>query len=115
MGIVLSEMFKKIDCIPTWVTDGSQVLDAFPKMGYDLIFLDIHMPIMSGVEAMQALREKYLDLPPIIALSAGALQGDAEYYIEQGMDDYVTKPVTLQVLREKIAYWMVQKSSQTRK
>jgi len=51
------------------------------------------MPVMDGVTAVKELRNSYQNLPPIIGLSANAMEGDAEKYIEEGMSDYLSKPV----------------------
>jgi len=66
---------------------------------YDIIFMDIQMPIMNGIESTKAIlnfeRDHGLKHIPIIALTANALQGDKEKYIAEGMDDYTTKPIKL--------------------
>ena len=60
---------------------------------------------MDGVEAVRILRKDYNNLPPIIGLSANALEGDAERYISLGMDDYVSKPFTPEQIKEKLFKW----------
>jgi signal transduction histidine kinase/CheY-like chemotaxis protein len=75
-------------------------LEAFEKRRakkYDLIFMDIEMPVMDGIEVTQKILEyeKYDDIPhiPIVALTANALKGDKEKFLEQGMDEYIAKPI----------------------
>jgi CheY-like chemotaxis protein len=61
---------------------------------YDIVFMDIKMPEMDGVEATRIIRQRWPDNgPKIIALTAYGLEGDREKFIEAGMDDYIAKPV----------------------
>jgi signal transduction histidine kinase/ligand-binding sensor domain-containing protein/CheY-like chemotaxis protein len=75
------------------VCNGQEALDLFEPGKFDLILMDIQMPVMDGVTATQKLKEKYTDLPPIVGLSANAFEGDREKYMALGMDEYLTKPV----------------------
>ncbi|HPQ20137.1 MAG TPA: response regulator, partial [bacterium] len=83
--------------------NGKQVLELLEKKEYDLIFLDIQMPIMDGVQTIKELKanEKYKNIYTI-ALTAHALKGDAEKYISYGFDDYMSKPLDLNKIQEKI-------------
>lgn len=72
--------------------NGQQALDVFEPGKFDLIMMDVQMPVMDGVTATLKLKEKYTNLPPIVGLSANAFEGDQEKYISLGMDDYLTKP-----------------------
>jgi len=86
--------------------NGEEAFNMRKDNQYDLIFMDIQMPIMSGVEATQKIleyeKENNLAHIPIIALTANALAGDKEKYIAQGMDDYTTKPLNIKVIEELI-------------
>ncbi|NLF44324.1 MAG: response regulator, partial [Bacteroidales bacterium] len=73
--------------------NGLKVFEMFKPGCFDLILMDIQMPLMDGIAATQELRTRYSELPPIIGLSANAFEGDREKYIARGMDDYLTKPV----------------------
>ncbi len=84
-----------IDCD---MADNGQIgVDMRLKNHYDIIFMDIQMPIMNGVEATQTILryEKERNLPhiPIVAVTANALKGDREKFLSDGMDDYVSKPI----------------------
>jgi len=75
-------------------------LEAFEKLkdnNYDLILMDIQMPVMDGVEATHEIinyeEEENLEHTPIVALTANALEGDRERFIEEGLDDYIAKPI----------------------
>ena len=70
---------------------------AEPLLPYDLILMDVNMPIQSGVQATQELRSKGVHVP-IVAMTANALKGHAESYIAQGMTGYVAKPVDRKLL-----------------
>jgi len=87
--------------------NGIEVLGALEQRAYDLIFLDVQMPEMDGLEAARQIckrwpREKR---PCIIAMTGNALMGDREKCIEAGMDDYITKPVRIAELQQAIERW----------
>ncbi len=77
------------------VANGSEAVSAAMRLPYDLVLMDIQMPEMDGITATRKIR----DLPgpvgqvPIIALTANAMKGDRERYLEAGMTDYVSKPI----------------------
>lgn len=75
--------------------NGQQVLELFVPGQFDLILMDINMPLMDGITATRLLREKFTHLPPIVGLSANAFEGDREKYLALGMDDYLVKPFNL--------------------
>lgn len=80
--------------------NGLEVLAALERQEYDLIFMDIQMPEMDGSDATKAVIEKYGDKRPvIIAMTANAMEGDREKFMETGMDDYVTKPINLKIIQ----------------
>jgi len=89
------------------VPDGKQAVDAWRTGGYDLILMDIQMPVMDGVEAALTIRSAELteNLPriPILALTANALVHQVEAYLAAGMDGHVAKPIELKRLYEAIA------------
>lgn len=89
MKLLLAGMNHKV----TLASNGREAITLFRPGMFDLILMDIQMPVMDGMEAAQTLREQYNNsLPPIVGLSANALEGDREKYIAQGMDEYLTKP-----------------------
>jgi two-component system, OmpR family, aerobic respiration control sensor histidine kinase ArcB len=73
--------------------NGAHALELFQPGLFDLILMDIQMPVMDGITATQMLKEKYNDVPPIVGLSANAFEGAREKYMKQGMDEYITKPL----------------------
>ena len=82
------------------VENGAEAVKAVQANAYDVVLMDIHMPEMDGVTATRNIRD--LDGPtgdiPIIAVTANALHGDREKYLEAGMDDYVAKPIQAEIL-----------------
>jgi PAS domain S-box-containing protein len=82
--------------------DGEDAVERMRSTAYDLILMDLQMPIMDGFEATRCIREELHSKVPIIGLSANALNGERERSLETGMDDYITKPFQPEVLYEKI-------------
>ena len=101
--MVSEGMLTQLGCAVTCVENGQEALDAVEKQSFDMVLMDMRMPVMDGIEATVALRDReklsgtHL---PIVALTAGALTQEREACLEAGMDDYLTKPFTLQALRE---------------
>jgi CheY-like chemotaxis protein len=94
---ILGRMGYKADL----AADGQEVLDALECHQYDLIFMDVQMPVMDGLEATRRIIRL---LPPeqrprIVAITANAMHGDRERCLAAGMDDYLSKPVSLEDLR----------------
>ena len=83
------------------VPDGEAVLQRFTQTDFDVVLMDVHMPVMDGYEATRHLREQRAngDTPQIIALTAAAMYEDYKRCLESGMDDYVSKPVRIADLK----------------
>jgi CheY-like chemotaxis protein/HPt (histidine-containing phosphotransfer) domain-containing protein len=105
---------RKLGYAADTVANGLDVLAALQRLSYDIILMDCHMPKMDGYEATQAIRKKEgsLDqsrLPKspvhIIAITANAMQGDAEKCFAAGMNDYLSKPIGLLDLRVALERW----------
>lgn len=82
--------------------DGLEVLDMMSKNHYDLVFMDIQMPNMDGLEATRAVRKTYGAYPLIVAMTANALTEDKESCFNAGMDDYISKPINIEFLISKL-------------
>jgi CheY-like chemotaxis protein len=104
---ILLRMLKKIGCAADVVTNGIQAVEAIAAEQYDIVFMDVHMPEMDGLEATRIIvRTKQPGGgPKIIALTASAMSGDKEKCIEAGMDDYITKPVRLEEVISRLNRW----------
>lgn len=86
--------------------DGQEALDALARKPYDLILMDVQMPVMDGVTATRRIRaseDPVVRKMPIIALTAYAMDGDRERLLQEGMDDYLSKPVDKERLIQVIA------------
>ncbi len=98
-----SRLLEKYGCKVTTVTDGREAVQAWEKDGYDVIFMDCFLPEMDGYEATKLirLREKERVLPPtrIVAMTASAMTGDREDCLRAGMDDYISKPLSIEELK----------------
>ncbi|WKT54042.1 Signal transduction histidine kinase-related protein, C-terminal [Fusarium oxysporum f. sp. vasinfectum] len=92
----------------TVVSDGAQAVSTLSAAAdaFDLILMDISMPVMNGYEATVRIRNSGIRLP-IIAMTAYALKGDMERCLEKGMDDYIAKPMNRQLLMKKLLKWLV--------
>src|ERR1700730_2597296 len=76
--------------------DGAKALEALERGQFDLILMDVQMPVMDGIEATAAIREKEKSVgtrTPIVAMTAHAMAGDRQRFLSLGMDGYVSKPI----------------------
>jgi CheY-like chemotaxis protein len=89
IGLMLKDMGHSIEI----ANHGQEAIDMYPLHHFDLILMDIQMPVMDGITATKILRNRYHNLPPIVGLSANAFEGDRKKYMEMGLDEYLTKPV----------------------
>ncbi|HWQ20755.1 MAG TPA: response regulator [Methanotrichaceae archaeon] len=101
---VTIKMLKKIGHAADVAADGIEVLEALERRRYDVIFMDVQMPEMDGLEAARQIRARWPaeDQPKIIALTAYAIEGVREQCLEAGMDDYITKPLKINELANAI-------------
>lgn len=84
------------------VENGLEAVNAVERSSYDVVLMDVMMPIMDGLEATRQIRERMRQAPTpprIIAVTANAMAGDRERCLEAGMDDYIPKPLRLEALR----------------
>ncbi len=97
--------------------DGHEVIEAARQQAYDLIFMDVQMPEMNGLEATRRIRELERETGKpksvIIAMTASAMTGDREKCLEAGMDDYLSKPVRPEAVQAVIQRWGPQQSKPT--
>ena len=97
---VLLKMLDKLNYRADVAANGLEVLAALERQDYDVVLMDIQMPEMDGLDAARKIREKRPKLPKIIAITAYAMEGDREKCIASGMDDYISKPVNIEELRD---------------
>ena len=104
--ILETEILKKRGLKPVLVENGLQAVEKFKEEEFDLILMDVQMPEMSGTDATMRIREIEDETGghiPIVALTAHAMNGDRERFLNDGMDDYVSKPIKEEELVEVIS------------
>ncbi|WP_234734980.1 PAS domain S-box protein [Tellurirhabdus bombi] len=106
---VASEILKKSGCRVDTASSGMEAIErvaaslAVQGMAYDVVFMDIQMPDMDGVETTKRLREQFgKELPPIVAMTAYSMREDRDRFLSQGLDDYIAKPIRAQSLIAKV-------------
>ena len=103
-------ILKKLGLRADAVANGAEVMKSLEIIPYDLVLMDVQMPVMDGLEATQRIRDPQSTVPnhriPIIAMTAHAMQSDREKCLAAGMDDYVSKPVSPQTLAEVLKKWL---------
>ncbi|MDO6430418.1 response regulator [Flavitalea sp. BT771] len=85
--------------------NGKEVLEMADLEQYDVILMDVQMPVMDGLEATRMLRLCLKKQPVIIAMTANAMEGDQDDCIQAGMDDYISKPVEINALLTRLEKW----------
>jgi signal transduction histidine kinase/CheY-like chemotaxis protein len=105
--IVAQGVLTKLGFAVTVVGDGRQALDAMTLADYDVVLMDCHMPGMDGFEATAELRRREAGgrRTPVIAMTAGVLPEDRQRCLDAGMDDFVAKPVAVDLLDTVLARW----------
>ncbi len=95
-------MLKRLGCNADIVSDGREVIRALEHQTYDLILLNIVMPVMDGFETAKEIRRRYSNpnRPRIVAITAYILPDGKERCLNAGMDDYILKPFTLNELAQ---------------
>ena len=106
--MIVARLLEKAGCQTHIVSTGREAVEAVTGDHYDLVLMDVQMPEMDGLEATAQIRrlEAGLRHTPIAAMTANAMTGDREKCLAAGMDDYISKPVSLQNLRTMIQRWI---------
>jgi CheY-like chemotaxis protein len=102
---LITVLLERMGYRVTIAENGKEALEALEKDSYDLIFMDMMMPVMNGYTATQKLRSKGCVLP-IIALTANAMKGDDQKCYEAGCNEYISKPIDRQKLKMLLAKYM---------
>ncbi|MBN2527352.1 MAG: response regulator [Deltaproteobacteria bacterium] len=107
--IVAKSILEKLGQNCDIAENGAVAVDILKQKPYDLVFMDVQMPEMDGVEATQTVRafdpSHFNYKVPIVAMTANAMQGDRESCIAAGMDDYISKPVTPEIIETVLRRW----------
>lgn len=102
---VIKKLLAKLQITCDLATNGKVGVDLFKENAYDLILMDLNMPVMGGIEATKLIKslEKYaIQTPPIIAVTAAANNEDASFVIHNGLDEYIGKPIDFNMLKSVI-------------
>jgi len=106
---LIKVILERLGVQVTLTSNGQEAYEARINGSYDMIFMDIQMPVMGGVESTHLIleyeKEQDVEHIPIIALTANALPGDREKYIAEGMDDYATKPLEVKALETLMVHY----------
>ena len=102
--LVARGMLRRLGYAPAEAVNGEEALLKLEAAEFDVVLMDLQMPVMDGVTATREIRSRYPSArqPFIIALTANALKGDRERFLDEGMDDYLSKPLKLEQLRETL-------------
>lgn len=105
--LLVSKILRRWGMTTVTTDNGAEALIAIEKQRFDIILMDLQMPVMDGFEATQAIRRhaQYRHTP-IIALTANNFKDDSDYCFRVGMNDFLSKPVSLTNLKEKIRFWL---------
>jgi signal transduction histidine kinase/CheY-like chemotaxis protein/HPt (histidine-containing phosphotransfer) domain-containing protein len=105
--MVINEMLKHCGAVPDLARGGKEAVNMCGRKPYDLIFMDHMMPGMDGIEAAARIRAGSLNKDaPITALTANAITGMKEMFLENGMNDYISKPIEATELNRVLREWM---------
>ena len=94
--------------VPDQAASGMEAIEMIENNTYDIVFMDHMMPKMDGIETLEKLKEENLvpDNTTVIALTANAVVGAKERYLEAGFDDYLSKPIEVEKLEEKLEKYL---------
>ncbi|MDR3688716.1 MAG: ATP-binding protein [Fimbriimonas sp.] len=107
--IVSEHALARVGCSVTVVSDGRQALSQMESEDFDIVFMDVRMPVMDGLEATRELRQREgsdARRVPVVALTAGALVEERDSCFAAGMDDYIAKPFTDEALLRVLVRWL---------
>nr|WP_294796323.1 response regulator [uncultured Mucilaginibacter sp.] len=102
---VIVHILQKLGYQPDLAANGQEALEAACRKDYDLILMDMQMPVVDGLQATKLIRQTVVKQPVIIALTAAAMEGDEKACLEAGMNDYLGKPIQLDELMHKLEHW----------
>ncbi|MBN2009018.1 response regulator [candidate division KSB1 bacterium] len=104
---VATSLLKKWGHEVTVANDGQEAISILGKRSFDLVLMDVQMPNIDGIEATRQIRQTLKLEIPIIAMTAHAMKGDREAFLNAGMNDYIAKPIDVEEVRSKIAAFAI--------
>ncbi len=105
--MVAEKLLNKLGCTCLIANNGQECIEMLAENNYDLILMDCMMPVLDGIEAtrrIRAARNTTTNIP-IIAFTANAMKSDQEACYAAGMDDFISKPVTVDRMKDMLAKW----------
>jgi PAS domain S-box-containing protein len=102
---LLQIVLTQLGCESEIASNGRVAVEKVKSGHFDLVLMDLQMPVMGGCEAARVIRAEVSRTLPIVALTAAAMKEDETSSLEAGMNDFITKPVELHKLKEKIVHW----------
>ncbi len=105
--LIAEELLRSVGYTVDTANNGQEAIDLLQAKSYDLVLMDIQMPVMDGLTASKTIREMpaFNDIP-IVAMSAHAMTGDKEISLAHGMNDHITKPIVPETLYSSLKYWL---------
>ncbi|MFV1883750.1 MAG: response regulator [Balneola sp.] len=105
---VATKILERIGLEADIAGDGELAVEMVQAKSYDLVFMDMEMPVMDGLDStkeIKAIEKKLSKMPIIIAMTANALPGDRERCLQAGMDDFISKPITVESVKTILKKW----------
>jgi two-component system, sensor histidine kinase len=105
---VMHALLSKLNCTVTFCENGQEAVDAVARETFDLVFMDIHMPVMDGLAATRLIRQSGVgpQTLPIIALTADVMNEARENTRKAGLNEFLTKPIRLHELEQALGRWL---------
>ncbi len=102
---LITTILEKFGCRVGTSSHGKDVIEKLSRETFDMVLMDIQMPIMGGIEATEFIRNQISKDIPIIALTAAAMKEDKDKAIASGMNDFITKPININQLKDTLVAW----------
>ncbi len=102
---LLTIMLGGLGCQTDVASNGQSAIHKLKTESWDVVLMDLQMPLMGGLETVRLIRDKLHSTVPVIGLSASVFESDRKECLAEGMDDYLTKPLEMDRLKEKIIQW----------
>ena len=109
--MVLQVILKKCEVVVSIAHNGQEAIDLIQEKEFDIVLMDVQMPILDGLEATKYIREELKFTTPIIGLSANAMREEVEICKQAGMNDYLVKPYSERALVEVMRKWSTDESA----
>jgi CheY-like chemotaxis protein len=103
--VLIETMLRSTKATVTLVGNGQLAVNAVQTQSFDVVLMDIHMPLMDGMEAQQKIKRLNPDLP-VIALTANVMKEDVDSYLQKGFVAHVAKPIDINDLYDNLKYYL---------